>query len=133
MSCPSKPYSAAAAYVAAYGAEIARAWQSIDLTAFDRAAELLETAIRDGRMIYACGNGGSAAISNHLVCDVLKGVQTDTALRPKIVSLARLEVLTAIANDIGYEEGVVYQLRTQGAPGDVLFTLRAPGKLGNNC
>ena len=131
MSFPNKAYSSAGAYVAAYGAEIARAWQSIDLTAFDRAAELLETAIRGGRMIYACGNGGSAAISNHLVCDVLKGVQTDTALRPKVVSLARLEVLTAIANDIGYEEVFVYQLRTMAALGDVLITISASGNSEN--
>jgi phosphoheptose isomerase len=131
MSFPDKAYGSAAAYAAAYGAEIARAWQSIDLTAFDRAAALLETAIRGGRMIYACGNGGSAAISNHLVCDVLKGVQTDTALRPKVVSLARLEVLTAIANDIGYEEVFVYQLRTMAAPGDVLITISASGNSEN--
>jgi D-sedoheptulose 7-phosphate isomerase len=131
MSFPDKAYGSAAAYAAAYGAEIARAWQSIDLTAFNRAAALLETAIRAGRMIYACGNGGSAAISNHLVCDVLKGVQTDTALRPKVVSLARLEVLTAIANDIGYEEVFVYQLRTMAAPGDVLITISASGNSEN--
>src|SRR5258708_33110456 len=114
MSFPNKAYSSAGAYVAAYGAEIARAWQSIDLTAFDRAAELLETAIRDGRMIYACGNGGSAAISNHLVCDVLKGVQTDTALRPKVVSLARPGVLNAIAHHIGLTEGFGHHLSTKG-------------------
>ena len=101
MSFPDQTYPSAGAYVAAYRDEIVRAWQSVDLAAFDRAAAMLATAMGAGRMIYACGNGGSAAISNHLHCDVLKGAQTDTVLKPKVVSLAGpLELVTAIANDI---------------------------------
>jgi D-sedoheptulose 7-phosphate isomerase len=71
-------------YVAACRDEITLAWKSLDLTALDWAAAGLNTAIRDGRRIY---NGGSAANSNHLLCDIVKGVQTDTFLRPRVVSL----------------------------------------------
>jgi D-sedoheptulose 7-phosphate isomerase len=131
MSFPDKIYPSAGAYAAAYRAEIVRAWQSVDLAAFDRAAAMLDAAIRDRRMIYVCGNGGSAAIADHLLCDVLKGAQTDTALRPKVVSLAQLVLLTAIANDIAYEEVFVYPLRTMAAAGDLLITISASGNSEN--
>jgi phosphoheptose isomerase len=132
MSFPDQPYPDAGAYTAAYRDEIVRAWQSVDMPALDRAVTMLAAAIKAGRMIYACGNGGSAAIAGHLHCDVQKGVQTDTQLRPKVVSLAaNLELITAIANDIAYEEVFVYQLRTMAAPGDVLITISASGNSEN--
>jgi D-sedoheptulose 7-phosphate isomerase len=132
MSFPDQTYPSAGAYVAAYRDEIVRAWQTVDLAAFDKAAAMLLTAIRAGRIVYACGNGGSASISNHLHCDVLKGAQTDTELHPKIVSLAGpLELVTAIANDIGYADVFVYPLRTLASPGDVLITISSSGNSEN--
>jgi D-sedoheptulose 7-phosphate isomerase len=132
MSFPNQIYPSAGAYLAGYRDEMARAWASLDLAAFDRAAATLDAAIRARRMIYACGNGGSAAISGHLLCDFLKGIQTDTKLLPRVVSLAsHLELITAIANDIAYEEIFAYQLRTMAAPGDVLITISASGNSEN--
>jgi len=132
MSFPNQVYSSAGAYIAGYRDEMARAWASLDLAAFDRAAATLDAAIRARRMIYACGNGGSAAISGHLLCDFLKGIQTDTKLLPRVVSLAsHLELITAIANDISYEEVFAYQLRAMAAPGDVLITISSSGNSEN--
>ena len=42
-----------------------------------------------GSCIFACGNGGSAAIANHLQCDHVKGVRADTDLSPRVVSLSQ--------------------------------------------
>jgi len=132
MSFPSQIYSSAGSYIAGYRDEMARAWASVDLAAFDRAAAMLDAAIRARRMIYACGNGGSSAISGHLLCDFLKGIQTDTKLLPRVVSLAsHLELITAIANDISYDEVFAYQLRTLAAPGDVLITVSSSGNSEN--
>jgi D-sedoheptulose 7-phosphate isomerase len=132
MSFPDQTYPSAGAYVAGYRDETIRAWASIDLAAFDRAAALLDSAIRGRRMIFACGNGGSAAISNHLLCDMFKGVQTDTDLRPRVVSLAsHIELITAIANDFAYDEVFSYQLKTMAAPGDVLITISSSGNSEN--
>ena len=132
MSFPEKPYPTAGSYIAGYRDEIARAWASIDLAAFNRAAAMLDTAIRARRIIYACGNGGSAAISGHLLCDFLKGIQTDTPLLPRVVSLAsHIELITAIANDIAYDEVFAYQLRTMARERDVLITISASGNSEN--
>ena len=132
MSFPDQTYPSAGDYVEAYRDEIVRAWTSVDPAAFDRAAAMLAAAIRAGRMIYACGNGGSASIANHLHCDVLKGAQTDTTLKPKVVSLAGpLDLVTAIANDIEYAEVFVYPLRTMAEVGDVLITISSSGNSEN--
>src|SRR5207302_2925624 len=97
-----------------------------------RAAKLLEIAVVGGRTVFSCGNGGSAAIANHLLCDFIKGVQTDTALRPRVISLAsHLELITAIANDIAYDEIFVYQLRTMATADDVLLTISSSGDSEN--
>ena len=132
MSFPEKNYARAGDYLAAYRRAVSDAWQSVDQESANRAAELLQAAISGGHTVFACGNGGSAAIANHLHCDFLKGVQTDTQLRPHVVSLATsIELITAIANDIAYEEIFAYQLRTLARPGDVLMTISASGNSEN--
>lgn len=98
----------------------------------DRAADALKQAIRDDRLIFACGNGGSAAIANHLANDCTKSVGTDTTLRSRVVSLsATVELITAIANDIEYAEIFAHQLRNAARPGDVLITISASGDSEN--
>lgn len=131
-SFPDKLYPAAGGYFTGYREAMAQAWASVDPQPFERAAAMLRDAIQGKRMIYACGNGGSAAISGHLLCDFLKGIQTDTPLRPRVVSLAsHIELLTAIANDIAYDEVFAYQLKTMAAPGDVLMTISSSGNSEN--
>jgi D-sedoheptulose 7-phosphate isomerase len=132
MSFPQEIYAQAGDYLAAYRQALSDAWQSVDQDAANRAADLLETAFSGGHTVFACGNGGSAAIANHLLCDFLKGVQTDTKLRPRVISLANsIELITAIANDIAYEEIFAYQLRTLARAGDVLITISASGNSEN--
>jgi D-sedoheptulose 7-phosphate isomerase len=132
MSFPEKAYGQAGEYLTAYRQTLLEAWQSVDPQAANRATDMLATAINAGRLVFACGNGGSAAIANHLSCDCLKGIQTDTRLRPRVISLAAtIELITAIANDIAYAEVFVYQLRSLAQPGDVLITISASGNSEN--
>jgi phosphoheptose isomerase len=86
----------------------------------------LSELFASGKTLYVSGNDGSAAISNHLLCDFSKGIQTDTALKPKVVSLsAHLELITAIGNDFEFAEIFVYQLQTFASAGDGLLTISA--------
>jgi phosphoheptose isomerase len=132
MKFPAAPYQCPASYLDAYAEEIARACKTIDPAAFDRAAEILREAYtRDARM-FSCGNGGSASIANHMQCDHVKGVRTATDLAPRVLSLStNVELLTAIANDIGYENIFVYQLQSQSRPGDVLVAVSSSGRSPN--
>ncbi len=129
---PAAPYRSPSSYLDAYAEEIARACKTIDPEAFDRAAEILiEAYTRDARM-FSCGNGGSASIANHMQCDHVKGVRTTTDLSPRVLSLsANVELLTAIANDMGYENVFVYQLQSQSQPGDVLVAVSSLGRSPN--
>jgi phosphoheptose isomerase len=132
MTFPDRRFAGADAYAAAYFDELARAAASVDRARIAAAAAILEAAHRDGASVFACGNGGSAAIANHLMCDHCKGVATDTKLRPRVQSLsANIEIITAIANDIAYADVFAYQLRNLGRPGDVLVTVSASGDSEN--
>jgi phosphoheptose isomerase len=85
-----------------------------------------------GGTVFSCGNGGSAAIANHLVCDHCKLIQTDTELKPRIVSLsATVEMITAIANDLAYEQVFLYQLQSMAREGDALITISSSGNSEN--
>jgi phosphoheptose isomerase len=58
------------------------------------------------------GNGGSAAIADHLACDCGKGTSYDTHMSAVVHSLpSNVAMLTAIANDIGYEQVFAFQIQ----------------------
>jgi D-sedoheptulose 7-phosphate isomerase/D-glycero-D-manno-heptose 1,7-bisphosphate phosphatase len=126
---PAAPYASAAAFFGAYADEAARAARSVEPAALDRAAAILLEAYTRGAAVFACGNGGSAAIANHLQCDHVKGVRTTTDLTPRVVSLsANIELITAIANDMTYDDVFTYQLQSQSGPGDVLIAVSSSGR-----
>jgi phosphoheptose isomerase len=126
------PYANAASYFAAYADEVAQAWKTIDLGALDRAAEILLDAYTRRLGVFSCGNGGSASIANHLVCDHMKGVRTKTDLVPRVISLSNnVELLTAIANDLSYDSVFTYQLQSQASIGDVLIAISSSGRSAN--
>jgi D-sedoheptulose 7-phosphate isomerase/D-glycero-D-manno-heptose 1,7-bisphosphate phosphatase len=129
---PAVPIPKVAAYFDAYLDESARAAKTIDGDALGRAAAILLDAGQRGARLFSCGNGGSAAIANHMQCDHMKGVRTATDLTPKVLSLdANVELLTAIANDMGYEHVFSYQLECQARPGDVLIVISSSGRSPN--
>jgi phosphoheptose isomerase len=111
---------------------MSRAIKTIDPAAFNRAAAVLSEAYMRGATIFSCGNGGSASIANHMQCDHVKGIRTATDLRPRVLSLStNVEFLTAVANDLGYENVFVYQLQAQSDPGDVLIVVSSAGRSAN--
>ena len=132
MTFPDKGYLSIADYCDDYLARLAQAGASIDRAALARTAELLNSAFARRAWLFVCGNGGSAAIANHLLCDVAKGVQTDTGVLPRVMSLSsNTEMVTAIANDIAFEDCFLYQLRTAARAGDLLMTISSSGDSEN--
>ena len=132
MTFPNQDYSNIRAFTDDYFDKLASAAASVDRDWLEAACELLSQAFSRWATVFVCGNGGSAAISNHLRCDYLKGIQTDTELRPKVISLSsNIETITAIGNDMNFSEIFVYQLRTQAEKGDVLITVSSSGDSEN--
>jgi histidinol-phosphate phosphatase family protein len=129
---PAHRFDRADAYGGAYIAELERAFASIDLSQVGRAADLLSAAYQRDAAVFACGNGGSASIANHLQCDHVKGVRNGTGLNNRVFSLStNVELLSAIANDLGYDAVFEYQLQSQARPGDVLIAISSAGRSPN--
>lgn len=129
---PTLRHDRAGSYCEAYLLESARAASLLDLVEVERAAVILLQAYGSGAFVFACGNGGSAAIANHLQCDHSKGVRTDTDLLPRVISLSsNVEVLTAVANDRAFQDVFTFQLESQARPGDVLIAISSSGRSPN--
>ena len=122
MSFPDRPYDDVSSYCDAYFALLTQAAARIDRDALARAADAIIRAHERDAIVYSCGNGGSASIANHLVCDHTKGVGSDTNLTTRVVSLSgNIEIMTAISNDIGYEVVFLNQLQARARAGDLLI------------
>ena len=99
---------------------LARVLNQIDTQAIGRFIDILLEARERGATVYFIGNGGSAATASHFANDLSIG--TNSYDKPfRVISLTdNHAVITALANDFGYEEIFVRQLRVVGRPGDVV-------------
>ena len=132
MTFPDTKFLDIALYSDAYFKHYAEAASSINQTKLAEAANILLSVYKNSNTLFVCGNGGSASISNHLACDHGKLLATDTDLQPRIQSLStNIEVITAIANDISYDQVFVHQLKLAADLGDVVMTVSSSGDSEN--
>lgn len=97
----------------------------------DQAAELFINALRSGKKIIFCGNGGSAADSQHLAAELMGRYLKDRDPLPALSLSVDTSALTAIGNDYGYEHTFSRQLRGVGSKGDVLYATSTSGNSAN--
>jgi len=94
-------------------------------------AKLVDLA-KIGLPVLVCGNGGSAAIAEHMSCDHTKGVGMDTDLKPFFIPLqSNVSMLTAIANDIGYNEVFRQQIKMFPNKNAGVLAISSSGSSGN--
>lgn len=129
---PAHPYDDAGFFGTEYSEELHAALQTVDPSRFHAAAALLNDAHDRDAAVFACGNGGSASIANHLQCDHVKCVGQGTDLRTRVFSLStNVELFSAIANDNGYEHVFEHQLASIARPGDLLIAVSSSGRSPN--
>lgn len=88
-----------------YMGQINEAMATVDKLTLLRARNQILWCADNRQQILVIGNGGSAAVADHWSCDHTKGIRGDTSLTPNVRSLAQnVSMITAIGNDIGYEE-----------------------------
>ena len=122
------------------------------------ALEVLNAAYRDGHKLLVCGNGGSAADSEHIVGELMKsfvkrrpipaehaaqlerggdrGKQIAGRLEGALAAISlpsQMSLLTATANDRDYEMTFAQQVYGLGRPGDVLLAISTSGNSRNVC
>jgi len=95
------------------------------------AAVEIANALRNGKKVLLCGNGGSAADAQHIAAELLgKFLKTRKAL-PAISLSTNTSVITAVGNDFNFEEIFARQVEGLGAAGDVLICISTSGNSPN--
>ena len=98
----------------------------------ESASEVLIKAVKDGKKILWCGNGGSAADAQHMAAELMGGLRSHD--RPAIASLALTtdtSFITAWSNDTDYETIFSRQIEAIGNKGDVLIAISTSGNSKN--
>lgn len=123
-----------------YLGEVRAATAAVDREQLSGVADtLMEAWLRCGT-VYTLGNGGSAALASHLACDLAKNTSPDLGYGSQVVAARRLRVvgladntamLTALGNDIGFDDVYVEQLKVVLTPADVVLAISGSGASGN--
>ena len=95
------------------------------------AADLIAKSLTSGGTIFWCGNGGSAADSQHIAAEFVGRFKKDRRPLRSIALTTDSSVLTCVANDYSYEEIFSRQLNALGRGGDVLVAITTSGKSEN--
>ncbi|MDA0748175.1 MAG: SIS domain-containing protein [bacterium] len=119
-------------FAAAYIEENRRLLSTLDPKQISGAIDLVRNARDEGKRIYAIGNGGSASTASHFVNDMGKGASVGREKRFKVIPLTdNVEWMTALSNDLSYEDVFVEQLKNFAEPGDVLLAISGSGNSEN--
>jgi phosphoheptose isomerase len=96
-----------------------------------KAADLIEQCLRGGNKLLVCGNGGSAADASHFATEFVVRFMKDRPAYPAICLAGDGGLLTAAANDYGFDKIFARQVAAFGLPGDLLICLTTSGKSRN--
>ena len=96
-----------------------------------KAGEALAAALKSGRKALACGNGGSAADSQHFAAELVGRFERERAGFPAIALTTDTSAITAIANDYDYDRVFSKQVEALGNEGDVLLAISTSGNSKN--
>jgi len=88
-------------------------------------------ALEAGNKLIFCGNGGSAELSNHIAAEFVVKFGAPRHAFDAISLCANMAVITACANDFGYEQVFSRQVEAHGRAGDILFCISTSGKSEN--
>ena len=106
--------------------------RALDVDAIDAALNLLLKAFENGNTIYIFGNGGSSATASHFQNDFNKGVSEHTEKKFNFLCLNdNVATMMAVANDIGFEEVFLFQLRGHLKPGVLVVAISGSGNSAN--
>lgn len=115
-----------------YASRLAAVIAATDTSGIELLGRELLDCWKTGRQVFLCGNGGSSANSVHIANDYLYGVSKTVGSGLRVNALpANGAVITALANDEGYDQIFSIQLAVLARPGDVLIVLSGSGNSPN--
>jgi phosphoheptose isomerase len=111
--------------------DVHRRFAETALTAVGNAAAAIARATAAGNKVLAFGNGGSAGDAEHLVSELVGRFEAERQGLPAVALTSTSSVVTAIANDYGYDTVFVRQVEALGLAGDVAFGISTSGRSRN--
>lgn len=118
--------------VATYFQDLKNTLDKIDSTVVNEVIELLHRARQEQRQIFIMGNGGSASTSSHFVCDLAKNTRAPGWPDFRVIGLTdNMALVTAYANDEGYENAFAGPLASLVQSGDVVIGISTSGNSPN--
>jgi D-sedoheptulose 7-phosphate isomerase len=97
----------------------------------ERALDMVRSTVRNGGTLYFCGNGGSAADAQHLATEYVVRYMRKRRAYPAVALTTDSSLLTAAANDLGFEEIFARQVEALTKPGDLLVIHSTSGNSPN--
>jgi D-sedoheptulose 7-phosphate isomerase len=106
--------------------------RSMDVASIDAFLNALRKAKEDGKQVFLFGNGGAASSASHMASDLNKGLSYGKKKRFRAICLNdNVAVMLAYANDVGYDEVFVEQLKNFLDPGDLVIGISGSGNSEN--
>jgi D-sedoheptulose 7-phosphate isomerase len=97
----------------------------------EHALSMVRATVRRGGTLYFCGNGGSAADAQHLATEYVVRYMRQRRAYPAVALTTDSSLLTAAANDLGFEEIFARQIEALAKPGDLLVIHSTSGNSPN--
>jgi D-sedoheptulose 7-phosphate isomerase len=91
------------------------------------AAETIVRAVAAGRQLFAFGNGGSAADAQHFAAELVGRFEVERRPLPAVALTSDSSIVTALANDFGYDQVFARQISAHGRAGDVAVGISTSG------
>ncbi len=101
------------------------------LPEIERSGQIICEALAGDRKILLCGNGGSAADAQHIAAELVGCYERQRRSWPAIALTTDTSALTAVSNDLGYEQVFARQVAGLAQAGDVLIAISTSGKSKN--
>jgi phosphoheptose isomerase len=111
--------------------ETKRKTSSLLLEIILQASQAFVQCLLNNNKILVCGNGGSAADSQHFAAEMINRFEIERPSLPAIALTTDTSTLTAIANDYNYSDVFAKQIRALGQAGDILFLISTSGNSEN--
>lgn len=123
-------------FIQQYINDLKNVLDELDSDKIEKAMDMIMTAYKNSRKIFIMGNGGSASNASHMACDIGKGtlqrIYDEEEKRFRVISLTdNVAIMTALANDLSYEDIFVQQLRNLVERNDLVIVLSGSGNSKN--
>jgi D-sedoheptulose 7-phosphate isomerase len=132
LSVPARGPQPARAHVDDYIGRLQKALAALPRNGLAEVGQALLTAYRNDKKVFTVGNGGSSSTASHMAADLAKNTIGPNLKHFRVTSLAdNTSIITALANDLGYEHVFREQLVNVICAGDVLVVISASGNSTN--